>query len=822
MATQTITVELVDRVSRSLGTIEQRLGNLDRSAGKINGSFGLAGKAAGAFVGALAVEKVIQFGQAVLNSAAKFQNYENQLRLITGSQAELQNTMSQLTILAKENRSAFGDTVDLFTKLTLSTDEMGISQERVLAVTAKFQKALAISGADANTASGAIRQFGQAMASGTVRGDEFNSIVEALGPALSIMAKQSGVGVGQLRELSQAGELTAERFFEMVEGATALDAAFGQTEPTIDNLETALGDAFDRALNAVAEATGAAKIYEKVLIDLAATADRIAGTEGPLAKLGSADLFDGVVAGTIDVNAALTEMESKLTKLEREAAKLDEDGLFFGVFPEELQAAAQELTKYTILLKAHRVDLQGIAEDAEVAAEAEAERTATLNAQADALKAVLAPHQRFIDQAKESAKSDYRTELEKANQRLIDAEIVLEQLMTAHERTNGQVENFVFLLKATQTEISLAEQGILDLKTATETLGETSAFDKYYNNLISGANAAAQENMFAVQAQTRLKEQLDAGKISLDTYANAMTKYMEATKASTPATDELGDAIDALRSKYESFIYTSGQIAQNEYLADLDTFKQALDAKKISLDEHNSFVKAAETKLQDALSSIREKELQEEQKRLQERQQMYTNNLSLFKQGKFDEVDVTKMSEDQKKKFAVESARDALSQVAQHNKTAFRANKALLIAEAIMNTYTGATKALASFPPPFNFIAAAAVVGAGFANVAAIRSQQYTGRQRGGALQIGRGTVVGEDGPEIIVPKQPSTVIPREVAQAIDGLGGGRGGENVIVNFNIQTVDAEDFDTLLVKRRGTIVGIINQAMQKRGKQGVTS
>ena len=91
--------------------------------------------------------------------------------------------------------------------------------------------------------------------------------------------------------------------------------------------------------------------------------------------------------------------------------------------------------------------------------------------------------------------------------------------------------------------------------------------------------------------------------------------------------------------------------------------------------------------------------------------------------------------------------------------------------------------------------------------------------QRGGALQVGQGTLVGEDGPELIVPKQPGTVIPREVAEAIGDMGG-RGSENVIVNFNINTVDAEGFDELLIQRRGTITGIINQALQKRGKQGV--
>ena len=209
------------------------------------------------FIAVVAVDKIIDFGRAITDATANFQNFSNQLRLITDNQEDFANTLGKLTQAAKDNRAAFGDTVDLYTKLTLATESLGKSEEEILNVTTKFQQALAISGADAGTAAGAIRQFGQAMASGTVRGDEFNSIVEALGPALSIMARESGINVGTLRQMSQAGELTAETFFNMVSSSTALTAAFNQMEPTIDQLETAVGDAYDRELVSLGQLTGA-------------------------------------------------------------------------------------------------------------------------------------------------------------------------------------------------------------------------------------------------------------------------------------------------------------------------------------------------------------------------------------------------------------------------------------------------------------------------------------------------------------------------------------------------------------------------------------
>ena len=193
----------------------------------------------------------------------------------------------------------------------------------------------------------------------------------------------------------------------------------------------------------------------------------------------------------------------------------------------------------------------------------------------------------------------------------------------------------------------------------------------------------------------------------------------------------------------------------------------------------------------------------------------------LKEQGKTKEeaekyYDFENSSQEDKTTFAIGQAKTLFSALASQNKKFAAISKAIAIAEAIRNTYLGATKALASYPPPFNFIAAAATVASGLAQVATIRAQQY---QRGGDMLPNRPAIVGEGGAEIVVPRQPSTVIPNEVARAMGGMGGK---EPVTVNFNITTNDARGFDELLVERRSTIVGIINQAMNSRGRTGVTA
>ena len=89
------------------------------------------------------------------------------------------------------------------------------------------------------------------MASGTVRGDEFNSIVEGLGPALNIMAKESGINVGKLREMSRTGKLSAEVFANMLLNSNALDESFNKLQPTMDQVDQAFDDSKIRLATAI-------------------------------------------------------------------------------------------------------------------------------------------------------------------------------------------------------------------------------------------------------------------------------------------------------------------------------------------------------------------------------------------------------------------------------------------------------------------------------------------------------------------------------------------------------------------------------------------
>jgi hypothetical protein len=170
-----------------------------------------------------------------------------------------------------------------------------------------------------------------------------------------------------------------------------------------------------------------------------------------------------------------------------------------------------------------------------------------------------------------------------------------------------------------------------------------------------------------------------------------------------------------------------------------------------------------------------------------------------------------KKSDLEKAQFGIDQGAAMFAALGQQNKKAFEASKALSIASAIMNTYQGATKALATYPFPFGLIAAAAAVAAGMAQVSAIRSQQYSGRALGGPVMGGTPYLVGENGPELFTPNTTGSITRNgDLGQS----------QPVTVNFTIVANDTQGFDQLLSSRKGVIQQIISDAMLERGQRSM--
>ena len=828
MATQTIEIRAVDKTQRALK-------NIENNTKRLQSSFSGVSKAAGAFVAILGAREIIQFATRIKDTTSTFQSYRNQLKLVTNGQQDLTRVFGLLEKAAVQNRTSFGETIDLFTKLRVSTEALGISEERVIDVTGKLSQALQVAGADGNTAASVIRQFGQAMASGEVRGDEFRSLVEGLGPALAIMARESGITVGELRVMSQAGELTAETLFKMLENSNSLSEAFQNMAPTISQLETGLSDAFDRVLVKIGEATGATAFYEKGVLSLTNSFNVLAGASD-LVKLSNQELFDAAAKGTVNFDLAMEELKRRFAELDNSVRIFGRDfdldlniGEFFD--SDETKNAKQAIADLVNGLRDLKNAQIETAKENEEAAAAQAEINKLINA-------AMAPFNEYINLAEKYQKSGFGSALDKNEAKIAAVNKALEQLAIANKtviEVSGEKvvsdEKLIELTGVLNLELAALTKQNKKLKDAqSELVVAGVSYASFMEDLIESTNKSVTLDGFKAKAITEISAKFRDGAISLKQYNTAMMsldddfktaaeRQVEEAKRIKDLQDEQIVKIGELTEKYRTHFMTQVELAEDAFNKEKELIESAFIAASITSQQKTSMLIDAENILQGELTKIREKAAQEEKKR---QEALLKGNLRDFTAGKLKESKVMEMTEENKKKFFIEGSRDTLDEMARFNKQAFQMKKALALVDVMLSakqTVMSMMAAGAAFGPIGAAAGAAIGVAMVASQIAAVQSMQYTGRQHGGALRAGQGSVVGEDGPELIVPKQPSTVIPREVAQAVEGLGGGRG-DVVNVNFTINTVDARGVDELLLERRGTITGIINQAMQSKGRRGV--
>jgi tape measure domain-containing protein len=223
-----ISTKDVNQAIARLDKLENQGKKTEKATNRMSRAFGGLQTAIGALGVGLLVKKTID----LVNT---YKGLENRLKLVTTSAENLANIQDRLFQIAQDTRGPLEGTVDLYTRLARSTQALGLSQNELLGVTETINKAMTISGASAQEASAALLQLGQGLASGTLRGDELNSVLEQ-GPRLAqALADGLGITVGQLRAMGAQGEITAEKVIGALQSqAKAIDTEFGRTEQTVD------------------------------------------------------------------------------------------------------------------------------------------------------------------------------------------------------------------------------------------------------------------------------------------------------------------------------------------------------------------------------------------------------------------------------------------------------------------------------------------------------------------------------------------------------------------------------------------------------------
>ncbi|MCK7163321.1 tape measure protein [Enterobacter cloacae] len=228
--------------------------------------------------GAIAASLVVDWGKAFLVAADNMSQLNARIERLTGSAAAASQTMQNLMRISSVTGGSLQDTAKLWETLSTALRDTGATNGQIIQLTETLQKIGRIGGSSSEEMANALRQFGQSISSGTVRAEEFNSILEQMPELARQIAAGMGVSIGELRQLMLDGKLTAEDALNAIQKQTgSVNAEFEKLPRTLSQANTALTNSFLSMIDSVNQATGASSGMVAVIDSLTAALDRLAG-----------------------------------------------------------------------------------------------------------------------------------------------------------------------------------------------------------------------------------------------------------------------------------------------------------------------------------------------------------------------------------------------------------------------------------------------------------------------------------------------------------------------------------------------------------------
>lgn len=309
------TAKMVTGSRKASVVLEEMSKNANKASGNINktsGSLNKLGKDAGSaadsaeklhtsinkIAGAIAASIVVDWGRAFLVAADNMSQLNSRIERLTGSASSASQTMQTLMNISSATGGSLQETQKLWESLSTALKDTGATNGQVLQLTETLQKIGRIGGSSTEEMANALRQFGQSISSGTVRAEEFNSILEQMPELVRQIATGMGVGVGELRQMMLEGKLSAEDALNAIQKQTgAVNAEFEKLPRTLSQANTALTNSFLSMVDSVNQATGASNGLVAVIDSIAAALDRLNGkTASAAAQISdlnsTADMFN--------------------------------------------------------------------------------------------------------------------------------------------------------------------------------------------------------------------------------------------------------------------------------------------------------------------------------------------------------------------------------------------------------------------------------------------------------------------------------------------------------------------------------------------------
>lgn len=197
---------------------------------QVNKGLQFAGAVTGISLAATAVKDV---ATAAAQTADQLTSVRARINLINDGAQTTAEIMDKVFDAAQRSRGSYVDMADSVAKLNMLAKDAFSSNDEAIMFVEQLNKQFKVSGASIEESSAAMYQLTQAMAAGKLQGDEFHSIMENAPMLAQSIAQEMGLTVGQLKDMSSQGLITADIIKEaLFNSAEETNAKFAEIPMT--------------------------------------------------------------------------------------------------------------------------------------------------------------------------------------------------------------------------------------------------------------------------------------------------------------------------------------------------------------------------------------------------------------------------------------------------------------------------------------------------------------------------------------------------------------------------------------------------------------
>ncbi|HIE1217715.1 TPA: tape measure protein [Serratia marcescens] len=268
-----------------LGEMEKQANRSSKAVDGLTSSADSAGRSMSGFksvlngvASAISVALIIDYGKAFLTVADNITQLQSRILRLSTDAATAMSTFETLTAIASTTGASLRDTVKLWEAMTSALKGTGATNTQILALTDTLQKIGRVGGSSTEEMANALRQFGQSISSGTVRAEEFNSILEQMPELARQIGAGMGLSMGQLRQAMLEGKLSAQDALNAImKQSSAVNDEFSKLPRTMDQASNSLTISLQNLIGKMNEAMGASATMVKVIDSISAAIDRLSG-----------------------------------------------------------------------------------------------------------------------------------------------------------------------------------------------------------------------------------------------------------------------------------------------------------------------------------------------------------------------------------------------------------------------------------------------------------------------------------------------------------------------------------------------------------------